>query len=578
MLSASFALCASLALSSLPSARATAATWQRVGSGGYTGRSDSGFSRCGTKLCLLGGRNGPAESIKPADVFDTKSGAWTEGPAPPIGIHHFQIAPDPSDEGGDCVWAGGAWQGFFPVEETVDRVYQYCAGSEKWSDGPEIARPRGGGGAVTYDGKYYLVAGNVGGHGRGEVKSWFDVYDPKKKEWAELDDVPNPRDHFFATVIDDKLYVAGGRDGAAENFFDATEPAVDVYDFKKEKWSTIAATFPTPRGGALAASHAGGAVYGGGESGTLAYDDFYFFDGNEFTKGPDMLTPRHGTGYASCGGALYTAGGVSAPRAVPEVKATEVLMKGTDIPECKSNGFESPDVTFTSLLGGDDGDDADGGGERDGGSDDDDENKCFPASATVELESGAVVSMVSLQVGDRVRVADGSFSDVYFFSHKDASATSDFYSIRTSTASLSLTAGHLLSVNGKLASARSVVTGDIVSVLKSGSTGGAKPGAVIKVTSHSGRGLYNPHTLHGTVVVDGLVTSCLTDALAKPVAGLLLQPFKYAYKALGSGHAINIVNEAVLLGLSKVDAKQISFSRLTLMLWSALGGSDKAEL
>eukprot|EP00168_Porphyra_purpurea_P019271 TRINITY_DN759_c0_g1_i3.p1 TRINITY_DN759_c0_g1~~TRINITY_DN759_c0_g1_i3.p1 ORF type:complete len:395 (+),score=84.83 TRINITY_DN759_c0_g1_i3:159-1187(+) len=61
-----------------------------------------------------------------------------------------------------------------------------------------------------------------------------------------------------------------------------------------------------------------------------------------------------------------------------------------------------------------------GGGTTDGGgsgtpeeSSDTDDSECFPAAATVQLEGGGVTTMDRLSVGDRVRTASGSYSDVF---------------------------------------------------------------------------------------------------------------------------------------------------------------------
>jgi hypothetical protein len=41
-----------------------------------------------------------------------------------------------------------------------------------------------------------------------------------------------------------------------------------------------------------------------------------------------------------------------------------------------------------------------------------------PGGALVDLESGVTQRMDRLQVGDRVKVAPGIFSDVFMFTHK----------------------------------------------------------------------------------------------------------------------------------------------------------------
>jgi hypothetical protein len=566
--SRSTTLRAALAAAALTVA-AAAATWRDVeikGEGDrYTTRSDCAFGRCGEKLCLLGGRP-LGTAPKPSSVFDTKDRKWVDRDAPTLALHHFQLAADPEDEGGDCVWAGGAFQAYYPNEEVVDRVYKFCAGSGKWSDGPTIARPRGAGGAVTYKGKYFLVAGNVGGHGeQAEVKAWFDVYDPRTKEWTELADVPHPRDHFSAAVLGDKLYVAGGRDTGVADFFNAVEPAVDVYDFGTKNWTTLGATFPSPRGGTLASLHGDRIAYGGGEGKGMAYGDFHLFDGTAFTQGPDLLTPHHGTGFASCNGALWVAGGVSDQGGKPEVASTEVYSYGSKVPVCTKDTFESPETTQGGLL------DVEPNAPEVDEKSSRRESKCFPGSARVELESGSTVAMSALRVGDRVRVSGGSFSDVFFFSHRDADAVSAFVRITTHTTSLSLTHGHLLYVNGKLSQARTVAVGDEVAVAMPGAQRVSE--AVTAVAEHKAGGLYNPHTIDGRLVVNGIVTSCVTDAVPQPIAAALLAPFKAAYVTVGAGPILKIVNEAVLVALARISARDVRVARAV----HSLAGNFKVQ-
>jgi hypothetical protein len=322
---------------------AAAGVWKTVTpTAQYTSRSDCAFGVCGNTLCLLGGRSLPYPP-KPASVYDTARNTWTNGAAPPVDMHHFQIAEAPGSAAG-CVWAGGAFNGYFPAEGTVGNIYQFCPGGRgTWTVGPKIARPRGAGGAFTYRGKYYLVGGNVGGHGRGSsVKDWFDAYDPATKMWSILPPIPHPRDHFFAVVMENRLYVIGGRNGAVAAFFDATVPAVDVYDFFTNRWSTLSAQFPVARGGAAAALHGNRIVIGGGEGKNAAFTDVHLFDGRAFTRGPSLLTPHHGTGFASCNGGLWIAGGVSAQGGYPEVRSTEVLVNGQAVPLCTAATQGSP--------------------------------------------------------------------------------------------------------------------------------------------------------------------------------------------------------------------------------------------
>jgi len=154
---------------------------------------------------------------------------------------------------------------------------------------------------------------------------------------------------------------------------------------------------------------------------------------------------------------------------------------------------------------------------------------CFPADATLELQGGATVAMDALKVGDVVRVGAGAgveaFSKVYMFTHKDADVKAKFVKIMISSTttttkqSVRLTAGHYLYVNGKLQTARTVKVGDTVSA-----------GNVTAVTTEWAEGFYNPHTMTGDIVVNGVLTSTYTDAVAPSLAHALLWPARMLYE------------------------------------------------
>lgn len=160
-------------------------------------------------------------------------------------------------------------------------------------------------------------------------------------------------------------------------------------------------------------------------------------------------------------------------------------------------------------------------------------SKCFPANATVQLEDGATKTMSQLKSGDRVLVGGSTFSDVYMFSHQDPTAESDFVRIgvSSSVAALRLTPDHYLYVNGKLAVAKTVRVGDTVT-LASGESAAVTSVAVVR-----GTGLYNPHTLHGDIVVDGIKTSIYTSAINPTLAHAALFPVRLAYQ-MGSGDVV----------------------------------------
>jgi len=153
---------------------------------------------------------------------------------------------------------------------------------------------------------------------------------------------------------------------------------------------------------------------------------------------------------------------------------------------------------------------------------DDSSSKCFPANATVQLENGSTKRMDALTVGDKVLASGPShFSDVYMFSHKLSAVRAEF--VRISTAggrTVMLTGNHYLYVNGKLAVAGVVKTGDEVM------TAAGEADKVVSVSNVWADGLYNPHTMHGDLVVDGIQTSTYTADIDPTLAHAALWPVR----------------------------------------------------
>jgi len=199
---------------------------------------------------------------------------------------------------------------------------------------------------------------------------------------------------------------------------------------------------------------------------------------------------------------------------------------------------------------------------------------CFPGSALVLLSNGSSIKMSDLEIGDEVAVAVGSsssssgggggggrddgvehgheheheyeYSAVHLFTHRQRDSVNPFVAIHATNlpAPVMLTAGHYLYVNGgALVTARQVKVGDVlvgnrnmIAAVGAGAAGAAgaaadggndarEPFTVTKVEMGvRSKGLYNPHTLHGDIVVNGVVASTLTDAVHPTLAHILLWP------------------------------------------------------
>lgn len=175
----------------------------------------------------------------------------------------------------------------------------------------------------------------------------------------------------------------------------------------------------------------------------------------------------------------------------------------------------------------------------------DEDSACFPASATVELVDGSHVAVGggSLVVGTTVRTSASTTSDVFAWSHATPGGRHPFIAITTEAvvpsghgnatalggsmreAPLLVSPGHYVYVGERLITADAVAVGDSLTA------GDGKPLVVTAVARVTAAGLFNPHTLDGRIVVNGVLVSCYTRAVHPALAEALLAPVRWAYLA-----------------------------------------------
>lgn len=162
---------------------------------------------------------------------------------------------------------------------------------------------------------------------------------------------------------------------------------------------------------------------------------------------------------------------------------------------------------------------------------------CFPADAHVHIQSGQSKRMDQLVVGDRVRVGKTQYSDIFMFTHKmNDGQLYEFVRFELSSGEfVEATPGHYVYANGELVAAASVRVGDWMDL----ASGAASQVAHVKFVSK--RGLYNPQTLSGDLVVNGVLVSTYTTAVNPLYAHKVLAPLRFIYS--WTGLATSILDE-----------------------------------
>ena len=270
----------------------------RRNTGPWTTLAGTGSPRQEVSYVAYGGRLFLAGGGTRQQVFDPRTGTWSDVAPLPESLDHIQGAVV-----GDKIYYVGGLRSW-PNDE-VGTVYVYDPASNRFSRGPTMPRPRGAGGVAVHDGKIYYA----GGLHRGRAVPWLDVLDPATGHWSQLPDMPRPRDHFQAVFAGDRMLVTGGR-----NRDIGTEIAdTDAYDVSERRWVTGLAPLPTPRGGFGAVFVHGEMLVIGGEvpGRVLPTVEAYDVARDTWRTLPSMPTARHGIQAALCGDrVLVAAGGI----------------------------------------------------------------------------------------------------------------------------------------------------------------------------------------------------------------------------------------------------------------------------
>lgn len=178
--------------------------------------------------------------------------------------------------------------------------------------------------------------------------------------------------------------------------------------------------------------------------------------------------------------------------------------------------------------------------------------KCFPAAATAELRSGKRIALADLAIGDEVRVGLRQYAPVFFFSHRDTFSASVFLRIRLATGhALRASPGHYVRLaSGGLRVAAGLRPGDVLLVAPppeheskcaadgrevecGGKIGGLMPAIVEEVDEVAEQGLFAPHTTRGEILIDGVLASEYTNAVAPVLGHLLLAPLRALWRCCG---------------------------------------------
>lgn len=210
---------------------------------------------------------------------------------------------------------------------------------------------------------------------------------------------------------------------------------------------------------------------------------------------------------------------------------------------------------------------------------------CFPAHATLDGVNGETYFMDRLQIGDLVRAPFGESTEVFMFSHNDRRSFSKMVKIRGENGtSLTLSAGHYVLTARGLVPAADLRIGDTLFT----DHGTSRVDGMVETFE---QGMFNPHTLSGMMLVDGLAVSCYTTAVNPITAHALLAAVRVVYSITkSSAYVRNLLADAMRFGAPDSVARLVTpfkpisdnvmhrTSILSRILYSARGSQGATHL
>lgn len=153
------------------------------------------------------------------------------------------------------------------------------------------------------------------------------------------------------------------------------------------------------------------------------------------------------------------------------------------------------------------------------------ERACFSADGVVELKDGMRKRMDEVEIGDLIHVGGGEYSEVILWTHQSKDVLGRFVVVHADSGVFTMTETHFVYSGRGVLAAKELKVGDVVK------RGNGSWVDVEKVAREVRKGLYNPQTVQGDIVVDGFVATTYTTATGNWQCGHgLLTPLRWLYR------------------------------------------------
>ncbi len=255
--------------------------------------------------------------------YDPASNQWSKKKPMRLGSHHVAFTSL-----NNKIYAFGGFvlpESGPPAWNPINNAWEYDPAKDEWKELAPMPTKRGAAAAAAANGKIYVTGGANSLPGMTEngiaparphnVLATVEEYDPATNSWRSVRSMLVARNHHAAAAVADRLYVLGGRIGAAfitggSNNIDL----VEMYDPATDMWSARD-RMPSRRSAVGWGVYNNHIIVAGGEfqdRATLsAFRAVEAFDAalNRWQILPSMPHPRHGLAAGVIGNRFYAVSG-----------------------------------------------------------------------------------------------------------------------------------------------------------------------------------------------------------------------------------------------------------------------------
>ena len=223
----------------------TRLTWKTPGANATVPRFEAQGLGLNGKLYVFGGffKDGPIHATSQADVYDLATDTWIPLAPVPEELTHAGQATD-----GEFIYLAGGFVGTHPGPSS-NKLWKYHITSDSWSQGPSLPEERGGGALVILNNTLHYFGGAIrekGGETRKDFGDhWRLSLDKTDAAWETVAPLPNPRNHIGGCAVKGKIYAIGGQH--LEDQIIGNQSTFQVYDSETDSWSQVV-DLPIPKG------------------------------------------------------------------------------------------------------------------------------------------------------------------------------------------------------------------------------------------------------------------------------------------------------------------------------------------